>query len=513
MNRFEKLIAVFSPKAALKRFHARKVLAYYEASRTSTLQKQRRETGSADAALSTAGRNLREQARHLDQNHDIAKGILRVLVNNVVGPNGIGIEPQPLGLDGKIHADFARQVDTLYRRWSFRPEATKSMQWSTVQRMGARSWFRDGEFLAQILRGTVAGLDHSTKVPFSLEMLEADFLATSLDDKSKKIRNGVQRNSWNQPVAYLLYKEHPGDGGLLLSSRDTKTVSADRLLHVAIRDRLHQTRGVSIFASILGRLDDLKDYEESERIAAKVAASMAAFIKKGMPDMYSAPTDEDGDETARRLTFKPGMVFDDLKPGEEIGTIDTTRPSSALEPHRNGQLRAIAAGPGVPYSSISKNYQGSYSSQRQELVEGWVDYGVLSNEFIGQFVRPVYEQFVTMAVLSGQLVVPPDVDIASLTDALYVPPQMPWIDPDKESKGWERLEVNGHASGPEIIRKRGGDPARVREQEILWRRSWRDEGEAINTDPLNSKTESSEKDDNEETEKNKDEDLNEAQVG
>ena len=39
------------------------------------------------------------------------------------------------------------------------------------------------------------------------------------------------------------------------------------------------------------------------------------------------------------MKFRPGMVFDDLRPGEEIGMIDTNRPNPNLETYRSGQLK------------------------------------------------------------------------------------------------------------------------------------------------------------------------------
>lgn len=52
--------------------------------------------------------------------------------------------------------------------------------------------------------------------------------------------------------------------------------------------RLHQVWGLSVFASAMSRFEDVKDYEESERIAAKVAASMTFQIKKGGGEQYGA---------------------------------------------------------------------------------------------------------------------------------------------------------------------------------------------------------------------------------
>ena len=477
---FDRMIAALSPRWGLARAQARQALAYYEAARPDKYRKQRRETASGDTAVLRAGSSLREQARHLEQNHDLARGALQTLVANIVGPYGIGIEPQPRHLRGEIDDDLSAQILKLWRDWCEKPEVTWSMDWPALQRQLCRSWLRDGEVMAQLLEGPTPRLDHGTQVPFSLEAIEADHLPWDYNSDSPLITAGVERNAWGRPVAYHLYKQHPGDGGRtpFSFSLETKRIAAARLLHLKLADRIRQARGVSIFASVLGRLDDIKDYEESERVAAKVAASMAAFIRKGSPDFYSPEADGE----PRDLRFRPGMVFDDLMPGEEIGTIDTNRPNPQLETFRSGQLRAIASGVGCTYSSLSKNYDGTYSAQRQELVEGWGLYGVLTNEFISQFVRPVYHRFIANALAARLIRLPSGIDVESLNDALFLPPQMPWIDPLKEANAWETMERNGHASGPEIIRRRGQNPMDVLEQESRWRRLAEEKGVSLGPD-------------------------------
>jgi lambda family phage portal protein len=238
---------------------------------------------------------------------------------------------------------------------------------------------------------------------------------------------------------------------------------------------------VSPFAAIITRLDDIKDYEESERVAAKVAASMAAMIVKGTPDFY------DPDKTAdpREIKFTPGMVFDDLMPGESVEVIDSKRPNPNVETYRNGQLRAAAAGLGVSYSSMAKHYDGTYSAQRQELVEQWVHYAVVAQAFTAQFVRPVWERFVGVAITAGLLDIPADLDPQTLDDALYIGQAMPWIDPKKEAEALEKQEQAGYMSGPEIIRRRGANPREVLEQEAAWRKRLRDRGVVVTADPAN----------------------------
>ena len=81
-----------------------------------------------DAVL-RAGATLRQTARHLEQNYDLALGVLNTLVANVVGPNGIGVEPQPRNADGSINDVLARDILELYKDWSLAPEVTKQHDW------------------------------------------------------------------------------------------------------------------------------------------------------------------------------------------------------------------------------------------------------------------------------------------------------------------------------------------------------------------------------------------------
>lgn len=155
--------------------------------------------------------------------------------------------------------------------------------------------------------------------------------------------------------------------------------------------------------------------------------------------------------------------------GEEIGLIDSNRPNPNLIGWRAGQLKAIAAGIGAGYSSIARSYDGTYSAQRQELVEQWVHYAVLADEFTSMFVQPHYERFVEVAHLSGVVPRPADVSAQSADDALYLAQSMPWIDPLKEVQAWEKRTQAGFASEVQAIRAAGGNPRDVLQQISEWR--------------------------------------------
>lgn len=470
MGIFEKTLGAIAPGWAASRARNRLLLQAYEAAHPSRLHKAKREGRSADSAVFIAGVSLREQARWLDENHDLVIGLLDKLEERVIGAHGIQVEPQPLGLDGKLHEDFAARLSALWSEWSVRPEVTGMFTRPEAERLALRSALRDGEVFTQLVRGPVPGLAHSTSVPFSLELLEADFVPFNLNSTTgQQIRQGIILNAWGRPVAYRVHKYHPAN--MAGFSADLKTIPAENMLHLAQRKRLHQLRGISLLHGVITRLGDIKDYEESERVAARIAAALGFYIKRG--DGASFNTDEFSPSGSkyRHFDIAPGMIFDDLAPGEDLGMVESNRPNVHLHEFRNGQLRAVAAGARSSYSSIARDYNGTYSAQRQELVESYEGYNVLQQWFVGQHSRPVYRAWLAIALLG--LDIPPDVDRSTLYNATYLGPVMPWIDPVKEAESWKAIVRGGAGTEAEWVRARGQSPQEVkrqREREIHYNR-------------------------------------------
>jgi lambda family phage portal protein len=478
LNALDRLVAAFSPETALRRAAARRALAYYEAAEPSRTRKVRRSDMPINDLVERSTTAIRAQVRSLERNHDLARGALRVLVNNTIGPTGIGVEPQPRRADGSIHEEYAKALREAWTDWQLHPEVTGRFTWAKTQRALARAWFRDGEAFAKDIIGAGAGLQHNTRVPYSIEVFEADLCPVEFSDSSRGIRQGIEMNGWGRPLAYWLHKADPRSSFLMPTIADLARVPAERVVHLATFDRIGQLRGVSDFASVIARLDDVKDYEESERVAAKIAAMLTAYVKKGGPEAFQ-PSDltvADDGSAQRELRFSPGMVIDGLQPGEDIGLIDSTRPNPNLVTFRQGQLRAVAAGIGASYSSISRDYNGTYSAQRQELVEQWVNYAVLTDDFAGMVVQPTWATFVQVADMGGIVPRPRDVPAHLADDALFLGQSMPWIDPLKEANAWEKLVRAGFASEVEVMRRRGVNPADVLEQITAFRSKTRERG-------------------------------------
>lgn len=478
MNLIDRLLAPLAPGFVAERMRARAVIMAYEAARPTRTHKAKGDPRSADVALQQAGKSLRDQCRWLDNNHDIVTGIYDRLEERVVGGRGIAVEPLVLDMAGDVHLDFCAQLKSAWAEWSLRPETAGELTRQQMEQLVARTWLRDGEALAQKVMGPVPFYKHLTQVPFALELLEPDYLPMDANDQATGVVQGIERDAWRRVRAYHLLKSHPGDimNGFY---QQTKRVEADRIIHIAYRKRIGQNRGVPLLHSALIRLADIKDYEESERVAARISAAMAFYIKKGEPQDYDP---EKAGERRGTFPIAPGMVFDDLAPGEDIGMFESNRPNPFLEGFRNGMLRCVAAAGRSAYSTIARSYDGTYSAQRQELVEAQLGYDLLQHQFIDYWCRPTYRTFVTMAIASGVVRVPPNVNPQTILSAVYQGPVMPWINPVHEANAWEALVKGGFADEAEVARARGRNPQELKKSRAAEIGLNREEGLVFSSD-------------------------------
>lgn len=444
-------------KIAQKIKKAKEVLRYYEAASSSNYHKAVRGGGnSSDSVTHSAVVNLRSWARYLDENHDLTIGIFDNLVNRIVGA-GLTVEPIVKRKNGNLWPQVNDDLRDLWLEFWRRPEVTGEIPGNEVERLLVRSWMRDGEVLTNHVLGTAPFIQHNSRIPYSLELLEADYLPMDLNGDG--IVHGVRKNAWGRPVTYNLYKEHPGNTLIPFNKTtfETKEVSAQFITHLKYVRRFRQTRGVPVIHGIIHRLDSIKDYEESELIAARVAAAFTSYIKRS-PD-YSGEVDENGNVP---FEMQAGMIFDGLQAGEDLGSIGTERPNTSLGDFRAEMMRASASGTGTSYSSISKHYDGTYSSQRQELVEAREGYKKLLNFFIGVQMSPTWKNFIDMIVTSRLFVAPAGVTLEQLYAAVDMRgPSVDWIDPKKESEAAVIDVDNGFKSRHQVIRERNGNPRLV----------------------------------------------------
>ncbi len=459
------ILAALFPQWALKRAIASRRLAavkgLYEAAKPSRTHPYRGTSISPDSTMQRASGRLRDIARSLDENHDLVSGLLDDLVNWTIG-TGLTVEPMVLTPGGKPATEFNADLRLHYEDWSAAPDTTGDYPMGELERLVARSLFRDGECLIHHVLG--GRYPYPSAVPYALELLEADYLPFEWSRPSSqgqsKIVQGVEKDTWGRTLAFHVWKIHPGETGyafpVSITGEGTKRVSAQDMTHLKFTRRLRQTRGVPLIHSVIRRIEDIKEIEDSERIAARLDADIAAIVRN-MPPMGEEKND--AETVHRELESNSGMLVHVFE-GESVDVHSPKRPNQQLEAFRSGQIRMVAAGTGTRYSSVARDYNGTYSAQRQELVEGRMSYDKLRNYLIGRFYRPMWRRFVDAAVLGHRMSLR-GVDTRSLYAADFRGPPMPWIDPEKEIKAHREKVDAGFAARQQVIRDLGDDPQLV----------------------------------------------------
>ncbi|EEC6253328.1 TPA: phage portal protein [Salmonella enterica subsp. enterica serovar Choleraesuis] len=301
-----------SPGWAVSRLRSRAVIKAYEAAIPTRTHKIKRENRNANQLNQIAGKSLREQARWFDNNHDLVVGALDKMEERVIGAKGIIVEPQPLTVAGTLNNALAEQIRARWAEWSVSPDVTGQYTRPVLERLLLRTWLRDGEVFSQMVAGKMPGLEPVAGVPFWLEAMEPDYVPMEQTDSTNNLIQGIYFNDWQRPKSYIVCKSWPGFATAMVA---TKLIDAENMLHLKFTRRLNQARGVTLLAPVIIRLLDLKEYEDSERLAARISAAFAMFIRRSdaMVQDGDAPDYADKD---RDLDIEPGTILKDLQPGE-----------------------------------------------------------------------------------------------------------------------------------------------------------------------------------------------------
>jgi len=210
----------------------------------------------------------------------------------------------------------------------------------------------------------------------------------------------------------------------------------------------------------MSRLEDMNDIDEAERVAVRIAASigLAVYSDKNMKPAADASDD------ARTFEMSPGFVLA-LNADDRAEVLESKRPTESLIPWRKSQHQALAGGAGVSYSALSLDYLGSYSSQRQELVEAFASYGVIWAYWVDTVEEPMYRETLKLLIATDSEVrtLSRAVDQMTLFDAEFSRPVMPWVDPEKETNSLQGQYDLGIKTKASMIRERGGNPEETAE--------------------------------------------------
>lgn len=319
MNLVDQTIALFSPRAALRREVARQKLtafSRFDAAKVTRNRPMARMNMPAEQLGGTTERiRLMNRARDLDDNFSTVRAILTHFVVHVAGSLAYQARTGDTALD--------QDVEAYLNNWFNDCDITGRHSLLSLTQLVLRATLVDGDC------GVVIARDGES---LKLQPITADRIGRDIDlnQNDANYIGGITLDSLGRPVSYRIYeRDRSGRYG------NFEEVAAENFCHVFVPTRLDEYRGRSVMAPILDDAQDVADLIEYEKLAARWASSQAGVVKteygadEEMASVLRGDKDQFGNDI-KLTALEPGRI-NYLNTGESIEMFKSgDRPAQAF---------------------------------------------------------------------------------------------------------------------------------------------------------------------------------------
>jgi len=371
----------------------------YETAKKNRLNRERSTSGgTGDERLDeTTLWDLREISRDVDRNNGLAIGIIDRGVENIMGPQGYDLLP-------KTKNDDLNQA--IAEDW---------LDW--LQIADIRGEFTGWELFSKTFRSSEVSGDcfqqldpNANDKNGAIRVFEADRVVspyatnggrgTTPKVRGRKLINGIARDRNGRKSWIFVANETPLNPHV--RADEGKLIPADTVVQWYDPRRLSQNRSEPRISPVIRDIDDLDDLLLYERIASKVVAAQAYFIKTGSPtgaaDAMKSSTESTG--TQRIHEVLPGSV-NYIDSTEDIAESPSNRPSDNFEAFVKLLNRYVGLPLGLPYEIVMMDFsQVNFASSRQLLNQAqrrWKCQQVR----VGKYVSAVYRWWLRLRIEQG----------------------------------------------------------------------------------------------------------------
>ncbi|MBT4292874.1 phage portal protein, partial [bacterium] len=313
--------------------------------------------------------------------------------------------------------------------------------------------------------GEAVVLIHNDKTNMNLEIVDPELLPVQHNrrlDNGNYIRMSIEFNSNRQPIAYHILDNSKSDLSYGYAGLRYFRISADDVIHTFIPEFVGQSRGRPALSTALLRMNMLQGYEDASLTNARIGASKMGFFESESGDGYVGDDNEDGTII---MDAEPG-VFEQLPTGVKFQSYDPSYPTGEFGDFVKANLRGIASGLGVDYSSFSNDLEGvSFSSGRIGMLEMRETWKTMQEWFAEAFCQQVYQAWLKHMLIAGKLAINgnplPVYKAEKFSRVNFQGRRWDWVDPKKDMEANRTAIELGLKSRSEIIRDIGRDPDEV----------------------------------------------------
>lgn len=405
-------------------------------------------------------RALRARSRAMVRQNPYGKRFISAIKSNVVGPNGVTVQAQTKRSNGELDTAANDAIEAAFRDWGDRHcDYQGRSTWIDLQNLAISCAGQDGEFIFEKITGKRAG-----KYGFQLRAIDPELLDVEKNQKTKRgeIRLGVEYDKLGRAIRYHFRDEPKNVYTTGYQSGNEFTIEAPRIIHGYINEWPDQSRGVPWMHSSLERSKHLEKYDESAIVNARAGASTMAVLHGDESDGYEGDEDGTGEYAGATLDHYEAGTIKDIG-NRQVTQLDPTYPHQMYDSFVKKHLQGIASGLGISYHTLSNDLEGvNYSSIRAGVLDDREIFKGIQNWFIRCLIRPVYEQWVDMAYMSGAIkiggVAPLSRVVTDYYPAAYQGRRWDWVDPQKDGNANDMAIRNRTTSVSQVIRDKGGDP-------------------------------------------------------
>lgn len=441
---------------------------------------------------------LRQRGRMLSMSSPVAASAIKTNRTKIVGVGlnlKSSIDYQFLQMTPEAAKDWQKNTEREFALWANKRENCDAIgmnNFAGIQQLAVMSWLTNGDVFALFQR-----YDPTPLNPYSLRihMIEADRVSTpnvsnhvvggmSTDGINKKTGNrifdGVEVDKNGMVVAYHICNVYPRQALREIDNVKWQRVMAygkrtglPNILQILDAERPDQYRGVTYLAPVIESLLNISRYTQSELMAALIQSFFTAWIYTetnpaqipinevgyGDDDSPDNPPDSNASDNPNEYEMGPGTVIH-LEDGEKIAFGEPKIPSAGFDIFFKTICREIGAALEIPYDTLLKEFNASYSASRAALMEAWEGFKMRREWLVNMLCQPVYEVWLSEAVALGRINAPgffTDPRIrAAWCSAQWLGPVQGQLDPVKEVKADIMSVAHGYKTHQQVTREHGG---------------------------------------------------------
>lgn len=364
---------------------------------------------------------LRARSRDLFMGSPIATAAVKAIRTNVVGSGlmlNAKIDFDYLGLTPEQARVIERNIEREWELWaeSVDCDAERRLNFYQLEALAILSAILSGDVFVAMPMIRRAGSVYDLRIG----LIEADRICNPVNPPppgNANILGGVEIGQYGETLAYWIAKNNPNAAprGNANWQNEWKRVPAfgqrtgrRNILHLmADVERPAQRRGVPMLAPVIESLKQLDRYTEAELMAAVIAGMFTVFVTSNTPDnpLSSAFASNQVDKDPNSYELGNGAILG-LKPGENITTANPGRPIAGYHDFVVAITQQIGAALEMPCEVLLKQFTASYSASRGALLEAWKMFRMRRDWIAGGFCQPIYEEWLTEAVLKGRIEAP-----------------------------------------------------------------------------------------------------------